>query len=57
MRDCERTWCPCAQVLAGTFKRSVVEPTAADLMADMELEAALAEERDSAPAPLRAGRS
>ncbi len=46
-----------AQVLAGTFKRSVVEPTAADLMADMELEAALAEERDSAPAPLRAGRS
>ena len=53
----EGSWVACAQVLAGTFKRSVVEPTAAELMADMELEAALAEERDSAPAPLQAGRS
>ncbi len=43
------------QVLAGTFKRSVVEPTAAELMADMELEAALAEEHAAAPAPLQDG--
>ena len=44
-------------MLAGTFQRSAVEPTAADIMADMELEAALAEEREAAPAPLGVGRA
>lgn len=42
-----------AQVLAGTFSRNPIIPTAAEIAADMELEAALAELLRSGPAPLQ----
>ena len=42
-----------AQVLAGTFSRNPISPTAEEIAADMELEAAIAEEARSGPAPLQ----
>lgn len=42
-----------AQVLAGTFSRSTISPTAAEIAADMEMEAALAEESRSNRTPIQ----